>query len=360
MNSVTPSRTSAVRGEDSLNLEALLKWANESGVGLHGPLELLQFQGGASNLTYLVTDSAGTAYVLRKPPHGVKAASAHDMGREARVLSALSPVLATAPNVIAYCEDSEVLGTPFYLMEYIEGFILSTSIPPELNTSEGAVRLLCESMVDALAQLHQINVSEVGLTELDRGDGYVDRQISGWSKRYRDSRTPDVPDAESLMAWLANNQPPDVEHSLIHGDWRFDNLVLDSHGELIGILDWEMSTVGDPCMDLGAAMAYWVQADDDPAFSSFRMQPSDAPGMLTRSEVVERYMTFMGGEVAESLRVHWDFYEIYGIFRLAVIIQQIWARYQSGATTNPRFSGFGQVVNILITRAQNKLPNPIT
>jgi aminoglycoside phosphotransferase (APT) family kinase protein len=360
VSSAAPSRTYAVRDEDSLDLEALLGWANEIGVGLQGPLELLQFQGGASNLTYLVTDSAGTAYVLRKPPHGVKAASAHDMGREARVLSALSPVLPSAPNVIAYCEDTEVLGAPFYLMEYIEGHILSSSIPAELNGSEDAVRILCESMVDAFAQLHQINVAEVGLTELDRGDGYVARQVSGWSKRYRDARTADVPDAESLMSWLSTHQPPDVEHALIHGDWRFDNLVLGSQGELIGILDWEMSTVGDPCMDLGAAMSYWVQADDDPDFFQFRKQPSDAPGMLTRSEIVERYSARMGGEVAESLRVNWKFYEIFGLFRLAVIIQQIWARYQSGASTNPRFAEFGQVVNMLMRRAQNQLTNPNT
>jgi aminoglycoside phosphotransferase (APT) family kinase protein len=357
VGSAAPSRTYAVRDEDSLDLEALLGWANEIGVGLQGPLELLQFQGGASNLTYLVTDSAGTVYVLRKPPHGVKAASAHDMGREARVLSALSPVLPSAPNVIAYCEDTEVLGAPFYLMEYIEGHILSSSIPAELNGSEDAVRILCESMVDAFAQLHQINVAEVGLAELDRGDGYVARQVSGWSKRYRDARTADVPDAESLMSWLSTHQPPDVEHALIHGDWRFDNLVLGSQGELIGILDWEMSTVGDPCMDLGAAMSYWVQADDDPDFFQFRKQPSDAPGMLTRSEIVERYSARMGGEVAESLRVNWKFYEIFGLFRLAVIIQQIWARYQSGASTNPRFAEFGQVVNMLMKRAQNELLN---
>ncbi len=360
MGSADPSRTFSVRDEDSLDLDALLQWANENGVGLQGPLDLVQFQGGASNLTYLVTDSAGTAYVLRKPPHGVKAASAHDMGREARVLSALSPVLPAAPNVIAYCEDADVLGASFYLMEYIKGHILSSSIPAELNGSEDAVRTLCESMVDAFAQLHQINVSEVGLAELDRGDGYVARQVTGWSRRYRDARTADVPDAESLMAWLASNQPPDVEHALVHGDWRLDNLVLDSHGELIGILDWEMSTVGDPCMDLGAAMSYWVQADDDSEFSSFRMQPSNAPGMLTRSEIVERYSALMGGEVAESLRVNWKFYEIFGLFRLAVIIQQIWARYQSGATTNPRFAEFGQVVNMLMKRAQNQLVNPNT
>lgn len=358
MASSFPARTSAVRGEDLLDLGALLAWANENDLGLIGPLDLLQFQGGASNLTYLITDSVGVTCVLRKPPHGVKAASSHDMGREARVLSALGPVLAPAPNVIAYCEDSEVLGTPFYLMEYIQGYILSNSIPAQFAVNESSVRALCESMVDALAELHQVNVSEVGLADLDRGDGYVARQLSGWSKRYRDSRTEDVPDAEILMSWLESNQPPDVEHALIHGDWRFDNLVLDASGALIGILDWEMSTVGDPCMDLGAALAYWVQADDDPAYLSVRMQPTDALGMLTRSEVVERYGAILGGQIQESLRDHWDFYEIYGLFRLAVIIQQIWARYQSGATTNPRFAGFGHVVNMLITRAQSKIQLP--
>ncbi len=355
MTSAIPARTSAVRNEDALDLDALLVWANESGLGLTGPLDLLQFQGGASNLTYLVTDSVGVSYVLRKPPHGVKAASAHDMGREARVLRALGPVLAPAPKVIAYCENSEVLGTPFYLMEYIRGHILSTSIPLELNHGEPSIRALSESMVDALAALHQVDFAAAGLSDLDRGDGYVTRQVSGWSKRYRDSRTTDVPDAEGLMSWLAENQPPDVEHALIHGDWRFDNLVLNPSGELIGILDWEMSTVGDPCMDLGAALAYWVQADDDAAYVSVRMQPTDISGMLTRAEVVDRYGELMGGDVQHSLREHWMFYETFGLFRLSVIIQQIWARYQSGATTNPRFSGFGQVVNMLITRAQAKI-----
>jgi aminoglycoside phosphotransferase (APT) family kinase protein len=239
-------------------------------------------------------------------------------------------------------------------MEYIQGHILRTSIPEDLAHSDTDIRSLCESMVDALVKVHQVKVTEVGLADLDRGEGYVSRQVSGWSKRYRDSRTSDVPDAQELMAWLEANQPPDVPHTLVHGDWRFDNLVLDPSGELIGILDWEMSTVGDPCMDLGAALAYWVQADDDPAYLNVRMQPTDAHGMLTRAQVVERYGQLMGGQVRQSLEQNWQFYETYGLFRLAVIIQQIWARYQSGATTNPRFATFGAVVNMLIARAQTR------
>lgn len=354
MGSAIPDRTSEVRVEDTLDLDLLLEWAIEQGLGLAGPLDLLQFQGGASNLTYLVTDSTGLSFVLRKPPHGVKAAGAHDMGREARVLTALGPVLAPAPKVIAYCESSEVLGTPFYFMEYIQGHILSTSIPADLAGSDSEIRALCESMVDALVQVHQVDVIEAGLANLDRGAGYVSRQVAGWSKRYRDSRTSDVPDAQELMIWLELNQPPDVRHALIHGDWRFDNLVLNQSGELIGILDWEMSTIGDPCMDLGAALAYWVQADDDPAYLGVRMQPTDASGMLTREQVVDRYGKLMGGQVQRSLEQHWVFYETYGLFRLAVIIQQIWARYQSGATTNPRFAGFGQIVNMLIDRSTSR------
>ncbi len=214
---------------------------------------------------------------------------------------------------------------------------------------------MCEAMVDALAQLHNVDLVDVGLVDLDRGPGYVARQVAGWSKRYRAARTPDVPEAEDVMQWLDVHQPPDVAHVLIHGDWRFDNLVMSPEAEIAGILDWEMSTVGDPCMDLGAALAYWVQADDSPEFRSLRMQPTDAPGMLTRSEVVERYSQSMSVEVRDSLSANWLFYEVFGLFRLAVIVQQIWARYQAGTTTNPQFAGFGAATNMLIGRAQSLL-----
>lgn len=317
-----------------------------------GELSARQFKGGASNLTYLITDESGAQWVMRTPPHGTKAASAHDMGREARVLTALNPYLNKAPKVVVFCDNDSVIGRKFYLMEYIRGHILAKEIAVELCPSPASVRALCESMIDSLAQLHQVDLEVTGLAELDKGPGYVKRQVDGWSQRYRAARTPDVPEAEDVMSWLAEHQPADVTHSFIHGDWRLDNLVVDDQAEIVGILDWEMSTVGDPCMDLGAALAYWIEAGDTQEFRLLRLQPSDTPGMLTRKEVVERYSALAAGEVRESLERNWKFYEAYGLFRLAVIIQQIWARYCSGATTNPQFAGYGGAVSMLIGRTQ--------
>lgn len=345
-------RTIDVRAEDSFDLEALSRYMSDQRILYTGELSARQFKGGASNLTYLISDSENRKWVMRTPPHGTKAASAHDMGREARVLKALSPHLKQAPKVISYCSDSQVLGREFYLMEYLQGLILAQEIPHDLCPEPENVRALCESMVDALAQLHTVDIQETGLADLDKGPGYVARQVNGWSQRYRAARTPDVPSAEGVMQWLADHQPDDVEHVLIHGDWRLDNLVVNDQAEIIGILDWEMSTVGDPCMDLGAAMAYWIQANDTPEFRSLRLQPTDTPGMLTRAEVVQRYGAAMTPEVQQSLANNWLFYEVYGLFRLAVIVQQIWARYSSGSTTNSQFAGYGAAVHMLIARAE--------
>lgn len=351
--SAVSDRIIEVRDEDSFDLKALAEWMHHQGIAFSGELSAKQFKGGASNLTYLITDSDGLKWVMRTPPHGIKAASAHDMGREARVLMALGPHLSQAPEVVGYCSDHSVLGREFYLMEYIPGIILAQSVPADLCPEPASVRALCESMIDALSALHTVDIHSTGLNNLDKGPGYVARQISGWSSRYRAARTPDVPDADALMHWLDENQPPDVGHALVHGDWRFDNLVVNDKAEIIGILDWEMATVGDPCMDLGAAMAYWIQIDDTAEFKILRLQPTDIPGMLTRSEVVQRYSDSMSPEVQDSLRENWLFYEVYGLFRLAVIVQQIWARYSSGATTNQQFAGYGSVATMLINRAQS-------
>ena len=345
------SRTIDVRTEDTFDIAALAAWLREMEIPITGEISVRQFKGGASNLTYLISDLGDNKYVLRTPPHGTKAASAHDMGREARVLSALSPHLKQAPKVMGFCNDHSVLGRDFYLMEYVKGHILASEVPLEVCPDPDSVRALCESMVDSLAALHMVDIHATGLVDMDKGPGYVGRQVSGWSKRYRAARTTDVPDAEEIMDWLNANQPPDVSHVLIHGDWRFDNLVIDDHAKIIGILDWEMSTIGDPCMDLGAALSYWVQADDPADFRSLRLQPTDQLGMLTRAEVVERYSNAMTQEVRDSLERNWLFYEVFGLFRLAVIIQQIWARYSSGASTNPQFTGYGAAVNMLINRA---------
>lgn len=342
-----------VRAEDSFDLGALAQWMHGQGIAFTSELRAKQFKGGASNLTYLISDSSDRQWVMRTPPHGTKAAGAHDMGRESRVLIALNPHLRQAPLVVGYCGDSAVLGREFYLMEYISGHIIAHSVPEDLCPDTESVRELCESMVDSLSALHNIDIHQTGLSDLDKGEGYVARQVSGWSSRYRAARTPDVPDAEALMLWLDENQPADLVHTLIHGDWRFDNLVVNDSAEIIGILDWEMATVGDPCMDLGAAMAYWIEQTDDPEFKILRLQPSDVPGMLTRAEVVERYSDSMNVQVQQALKENWNFYEVFGLFRLAVIVQQIWARYISGASTNTQFATYGSVASMLVNRAQS-------
>lgn len=340
---------SEVRAEDAFDVEAVHFWLLDANHDFGQVLpRVQQFRGGASNLTYLLT-YPDTKLVLRRPPHGVKAASAHDMGREVRVQRALQFEFGLVPEIIDFCTNPEVIGSEFYVMTHLDGTILradeTVSLGPE------SIGTLASTLTAALAQLHTIDPSAVGLDDLGRGPGYVRRQISGWSDRYRRARTPDVPDGEAVMGWLDRNQPPDIAQRLIHGDWRLDNMVIDLSGpQIIGVLDWEMSTIGDPLMDLGASLAYWVQADDDDAFRALRRQPSDLPGMPTRAEIVSEYARATGVSPDD-----WPFYEVYGLFRLAVIIQQIWHRYQRGETTNPAFAGFGVAATILMDRARARI-----
>jgi len=236
-------------------------------------------------------------------------------------------------------------------MAHVPGLILRGDLPAGLVLDPSRARELGLGIFDSLAELHSVDIAASGLDTLFRGDGYVRRQVDGWSRRYRAARTDDVPDAEGVMAWLAAQQPDDVAARLIHGDWRFDNLVLDPDdlATVRAVLDWELATVGDPLMDLGASLAYWVQADDDASFQLLRRQPSNVPGMPTREEVVEHYLQRTGLTLPEA---GWRFYEVYGLFRLAVIIAQIWYRYRAGETTNPAFAGFGAAVNQLVARAE--------
>ena len=337
----------SVRDEDRLDLSAVTAWLAEAvpdRAELATTPQQRQFRGGASNLTYLL-QWPHTDLVLRTAPPGTKARSAHDMGREVRVLTALSghyPV----PRVVAHCTDATVIGREFYLMERLQGLILRQDIPPGLQLTEAQARGLCETWLDHLLALHQLDPDAVGLGELGRGTGYVARQVGGWSKRYRAARTPDAPSFEGVMAWLDAHQPPDVATCLIHNDWRFDNLVLDptEPTRVLGVLDWEMSTRGDPLMDLGGALAYWVQADDPAALQLMRLQPTHLPGMPGRAELVERYLHRSGlaARVPSFL-----FYEVFGLFRLAGILQQIYYRYFHKQTTNARFAGFVHVAAAL-------------
>ncbi|MDY7229640.1 phosphotransferase family protein [Hyalangium rubrum] len=349
MESKSPEETAPPRAGEELDAGKLLEWMARQSPEFTGPLHITQFPGGASNLTYLVRQGE-REWVLRRPPFGTKAKSAHDMGREVRVLSALHRVFPYAPKPVLFCEDESVMGCPFYVMERLQGVILRKDLPPGFSLSPEDARTLCENLLDVQVALHRVDVQAAGLADFGKPEGYVRRQVDGWSERYRKARTQDVPDAEPLMKWLAEHLPPESGRAaLIHNDYKFDNVVLDPKNPLriIGVLDWEMATLGDPLMDLGCSLAYWVQADDPPDFQMARQLPTHLPGMMTRRELVARYAEKSGLPIND-----FHFYYVFGLFRLAVIAQQIYYRYALGQTTNKRFAQFGQFVTVLCRHAE--------
>ncbi|MET3962056.1 aminoglycoside phosphotransferase (APT) family kinase protein [Marmoricola sp. OAE513] len=335
---------SSVREEDAFDLDAVRTWLAGHGVHLVGDVEIQQFGGGASNLTYSLR-TADQDLILRRPPAGKKAAGAHDMGREFRIQSALKGPFGLVPDMVAFCDDESVIGSEFYVMQRVDGLIPRRDLPPELESLDpDQVRALCRTFVDTLIKLHRVDTSIPEIAAMGKGTGYVERQITGWSGRYRNAVTDDAPGFEKVMDWLAERMPADVANCVIHNDFRFDNVILDKSdpSTVIGVLDWEMATLGDPLMDLGGTLAYWVQADDDEGFQLVRRQPSNVPGMFTRAEFVEYYCDQMGYSVDAE---QWKFYEVYGLFRFAVIAQQIYYRYFHGQTTNEMYAMFGQAVH---------------
>ena len=349
----TADESRPVREEDSFDVEATAGWLREHAEAfrddLGGTPEVRQFPGGASNLTYLLRYPERDL-ILRRPPAGAKARSAHDMSREYLIQRALAPVYPYVARMVALCRDESVIGSDFYVMERLDGTILRKELPFALSAREAST--LCEHAWEALVSLHGVDVSGVPeLAALGRGDGYVARQVAGWTDRLSQATTDDLGDWSGVTAWLHDHQPADAGQCLIHNDWRFDNLVLDPADRLRvhGVLDWEMATVGDPLMDLGGALAYWIEAEDDEFFQAFRRQPTTAPGMWTRDQVVTWYAERTGLEVS---RRRWRFYEVFGLFRLGVICQQIWYRYFHGQTHNDAFAGFGPAVAYLESRCR--------
>ena len=338
-----------VRRGEELDLDSLTAWLAQRIPGLTGPPSVTQYAGGASNWTYRL-EYPDHDLVLRRPPAGTKARSAHDMGREYRIQKALRPVYPLVPEVLVHCVDRDVIGDEFYVMRRVPGMILRRRPPEGHRLSAETCRRLCLRAVDALATLHEVDPATTDLASFDRGPGYPRRQIDGWCSRYVKARTWNVPSFNSVRRWLDRHTPDDVASCLIHGDFRLDNLVLDPETpeRVLAVLDWEMSTVGDPLMDLGNSLAYWVQADDDRIGRSTRRQPTDLPGMLTRRELVDAYLE-RSGRVRPA---NWTFYEVYGLFRLAVIVQQIYYRYHHRQTRNTAFKHFWLLVWYLDRRCR--------
>ncbi len=338
----------AVRAGEELDLAKLAPYLR-AGLKLDGELAVEQFPSGHSNLTYLLR-LGDRALVLRRPPFGSKVKTAHDMGREHKILSRLSAVYPPAPRPLLYCEDAAVIGAPFYVMERIQGVILRKDLPRGLAIDPPTAERMSRAMVDNLARIHATDVRAIGLADLGKPEGYVERQVGGWTKRYADSRTNDIAEIDRIAAWLAAHLPPDrpSDATLIHNDYKYDNVVLDAGDltKIIGVLDWEMSTIGDPLMDLGTFLNYWVGPDDHPEIKTLRWGPTDVPGSLDRRAIAARYAELTGRDVSGIV-----FYYGFALYKTAVVLQQIYYRYAKGLTKDERFAPLIDAVGIFARAA---------
>jgi aminoglycoside phosphotransferase (APT) family kinase protein len=337
----------AIRRGEELDLDTLEPYLRRHFPNEAGALQVRQFPSGHSNLTYSLQLGA-RELVLRRPPFGSKVKSAHDMGREFRVLSKLHSVYAPAPEVLLYCDDDSILGAPFYVMEPIRGIILRRNLPHGLDFPAEKARRLSESFVDNLIHLHRVDYAAVGLSDLGRPEGYLKRQVRGWVERYYGSKTHDYPEVEKLSAWMQQCMPSTSVVSLIHNDYKYDNVVLDSSDvtSIIGVLDWEMCTIGDCLSDLGTALAYWVDATDPEELQQNRWGPTTHPGSFSREEFVQRYARKTGCDVSQIA-----FYLTFARFKLAVIVQQIYFRYRQGLTKDERFASMPERIQVLLRAA---------
>ncbi len=337
-----------LRNEDALDIDKVTRWLRGHVPLLKGKPAVTQFSGGASNLTYRLVYETDD-FILRRPPVGTKAHSAHDMAREFHLQSALKPLYHQVPDMVALCEDLGVAGSPFYVMRRVEGIIPRKNFPPELTLSAAQTRAICLNFLDALIRLHLVDVSHPSLQRFHRGQGYVRRQVEGWSERFEKAHTWNVPRARAVIRWLKTNTPSDERSCLIHNDFRLDNVILDQQqpSTVLAVLDWEMATVGCPLMDVGCMLAYWTEAGDNVIARQIRRQPTHLPGMLTRAEVKSFYADRTGFDLSAM-----QFYEVFGQFRLAAIVQQIYFRYHHRQTHNPRFKNFWLLVHYLLRQCR--------
>ena len=324
-------------------------WLKDRVSGLSGALEVTQYRGGASNWTYRLR-YASHDLVLRRPPAGTKAKSAHDMGREYRIQKALAPVFPFVPEMIAFCDDESVIGCEFYVMHRLDGTILRKDPPRDLALTPDQTRRLCLNVIDTLIALHRVDVTTPGLESLGKGAGYTRRQVEGWSDRYRKARTWNVPRLEDVMSWLAARTPEDVATCLIHNDFRFDNVVLDPKAptRVVGVLDWEMATLGDPLADLGYTLIYWGEEGDPAEYLAALTGAAVTaqPGFFQRQELIETYARLSGRDVSAI-----EFYRVLAHYKLAVIVEGIHARFLAGETVGEGFEGMGDRCELLVEAA---------
>ena len=344
------SDTKPVRASEQLQWDALSQYAREQLKAVladrfddASAMTVEQFPGGHSNLTYLLRFGS-QEFVMRRPPFGPVPPRAHDMARECRILQALHPVFPLAPQPYVLCEDISVIGAIFYLMERRQGVVVRTDEPDGLKDNPGARRDVSEAMVDALADLHLIDTVEHGLASLGKPHGFVERQVRGWSERWKGSQTNELPAMDQLAGWLIERLPPETNRpSLLHGDFKLDNVMLDGANlkGLVAVFDWEMSALGDPLIDLGILLAYWIHTA--PAAQRHSLDAvTRRPGWFSRDEILQRYEQRTGCDLTGI-----KFYEVFAVFKLAVVLQQIFYRYHRGQTDDARFADLDKRVELL-------------
>jgi len=338
----------AIRKGEELDKVRLLTFLKSNLPHFADDIEIKQFPGGFSNLTYLLK-AGKNDFVLRKPPFGANIKSAHDMGREYKVLSLLEPVYSKIPKPIIFCEDANVIGAPFYIMERVEGVILRNKIPDGLNLTPAHFNKLSIQIIENLVSLHNLELEKSDLISLGKPEGYVRRQVEGWIKRYFKAETDKISAMNLAAEWMQSSIPMKTTTTFIHNDYKYDNLVLDVDSiEIKAVLDWEMATVGDPLMDLGTSLAYWVENGEHPALQQFNV--TWVEGNLTRQQVIEKYAELRNIDIEELL-----FYYVFGCFKLGVIAQQIYARYIKGYTKDKRFATLIHLVKACGQNAKNAI-----
>jgi aminoglycoside phosphotransferase (APT) family kinase protein len=342
--------TIQVRPDEQFDEAKLAAYLRDKLPGADQPLTIRQFGGGAANLTYLLRYGEGedaVEYVLRRPPLGPIAKGAHDMGREYRVLSVLYQAYPLAPRAFLYREDADIIGADFFVMERRHGVVVRRTLPDIYDPIPDAPRQMSVALIDALADFHAVDYAALGLESLGRPTGFVDRQIEGWYKRWHAAKVADLPLMDQVYHWLKENRPASSAATLVHNDYKLDNVMLaaDDPGRIVAVFDWDMCTLGDPLCDVGALLTYWSEPSDPDYYKQASMMPTDEPRFLSRAELVTRYAERSGRDVSDI-----RFYHALGLYRLAVIIAQIYIRYHRGQTRDQRFAAFGDMVPRL-TRA---------
>ena len=323
-----------IRDGEEFALETLKTYLSENNINADD-LSIKQFPSGYSNLTYFLKSSS-QEFVLRRPPFGAKSLQGgHDMFREYNVLKNLKSQFLKVPDAYLYCDNSEIIGAPFYLMERVEGYIIRPNLQQKDSPGKEVIQNVSKSLVSTLVELHNVDIDQANLNELGNINGYVKRQVEGWIKRYNHSKTDSIANMEFIASWLHENQPVEVHGSIVHNDFKYDNLVLDkdNHSKITAVLDWEMATIGDPFMDLGTTLGYWVDKNDLPELKLFQLSATTLDGNPTREGILQLYEKESGKNITNPV-----FYYVFGLFKIAVIAQQIYFRYKKGYTKDRRFS----------------------